>query len=93
MSSLKDEARDETFEKIDASLPLAASTRLLNQDVTPWYKKPNLWRLYLFMVPAAIGVEMTSGFDGSVLNGLQAVDRWNECKGQSFVSVCFFGVG
>ena len=80
MGSIKDDTRDETLEKIDPDLPLAVSTRLLNQDVTPWYKKPNLRRLYLLLVPAAIGVEMTSGFDGSVLNGLQAVDRWNECK-------------
>lgn len=80
MPSLKAESHIETQDKIDNSLPLAASTRLLNSDLTPWYQKPNLRRLYFFLVPAAIGVEMTSGFDGSVLNGLQAVDRWNECK-------------
>lgn len=38
--------------------------RLLAEDQTPWWKKPNLRRLYLFLVPAAIGVEMTSGYDG-----------------------------
>jgi hypothetical protein len=59
--------------------PLADITRLLNEDTTPWYKKPNLRFLYMFLVPAAIGVEMTSGYDGSVLNGLQAVERWNIC--------------
>lgn len=55
-------------------------TRLLNLDTTPWYKKPNLRRLYFFLVPAVLGVEMTSGYDGSVLNGLQAVGPWLECK-------------
>ena len=49
-------------------------------DTTPWYKKPNLRRLYLTLVPAALGVEMTSGYDGSVLNGLQAVKPWVACK-------------
>lgn len=35
--------------------------RLLAEDTTPWYKKPNLRMLYLTLVPAALGVEMTSG--------------------------------
>ncbi|KPM43125.1 hypothetical protein AK830_g3417 [Neonectria ditissima] len=55
--------------------------RLLLEDTTPWYKKPNLLKLYLILVPAALGVEMTTGYDGSVLNGLQAVDLWNEHYG------------
>lgn len=88
MVSIKDEPHLETHEKIDPRAPLAASTRLLNSDTTPWYQKPNLRRLYMFLVPAAIGVEMTSGFDGSVLNGLQAVDRWNECAFYNVVLLC-----
>ncbi|KAK7421212.1 hypothetical protein QQX98_002342 [Neonectria punicea] len=55
--------------------------RLLLEDTTPWYRKPNLFRLYLILIPAALGVEMTTGYDGSVLNGLQAVDLWNEHYG------------
>jgi hypothetical protein len=55
-------------------------TYLLEQDTTPWYKKKNLRALYLCLVPAALGVEMTSGYDGSVLNGLQAVQPWQDCK-------------
>ncbi|OBT42404.1 hypothetical protein VE00_06006 [Pseudogymnoascus sp. WSF 3629] len=51
-------------------------SRLLAEDTTPWYQKKNLRTLYAFLVPAAIGVEITTGFDGSVLNGLQAVDKW-----------------
>lgn len=50
---------------------------LLRLDTTPWYRKKNLRRLYLCLVPAVLGVEMTSGYDGSILNGLQAVDAWN----------------
>ncbi|KIX00192.1 uncharacterized protein Z518_10330 [Rhinocladiella mackenziei CBS 650.93] len=52
--------------------------RLLKQDQTPWYKKKNLRELYFCLVPAALGVEMTSGYDGSVLNGLQAVQPWED---------------
>lgn len=36
--------------------------RLLEEDTTPWYRKPNLRMLYAFLVPSALGVEMTSGY-------------------------------
>ncbi|KAF7554681.1 hypothetical protein G7Z17_g2737 [Cylindrodendrum hubeiense] len=69
--------------RVNARDVAAASevTHLLEQDKTPWYRKPNLRRLYLMLIPAALGVEMTTGYDGSVLNGLQAVDLWNEHYG------------
>lgn len=54
--------------------------RLMALDTTPWYQKPNLRTLYFCLVPAAMGVEMTTGYDGSVLNGLQAVETWQERK-------------
>lgn len=57
--------------------------RLLRLNKTPWYRKPNLRRLYMFLVPAALGCEMTSGYDGSILNGLQAVGPWLRCKWDS----------
>jgi hypothetical protein len=46
--------------------------RLLSLDTTPWYRKANLRRLYIGLVAAVLGVEITSGYDGSILNGLQA---------------------
>ncbi|EJU04844.1 hexose transporter [Dacryopinax primogenitus] len=49
---------------------------LLAHDKTPWYNKPNLRLLYIMLLPACLGVEMTSGYDGSVLNGLQSVQPW-----------------
>jgi len=61
------------------TLPLEGSdlvTHLAKLDTTPWYKKPNLRMLYLLMFPTCIGVEMTSGFDSSMINGLQAVNSW-----------------
>lgn len=36
------------------------------------------------LIPAAMGVEWTSGFDGSIMNGLQSVEAWElswETKG------------
>ncbi|KAI0071827.1 hexose transporter [Panus rudis PR-1116 ss-1] len=55
--------------------------RLVAQDTVPWYKKPNLRLLYLTMFPTCIGIEMTSGFDSSMMNGLQAVETWQEFFG------------
>lgn len=52
---------------------------LLALDTTSWYRRPNLRRLYLCLVPAVLGCEMTSGYDGSILNGLQAVQPWLDC--------------
>ncbi|KAK7695787.1 hypothetical protein QCA50_000424 [Cerrena zonata] len=50
--------------------------RFIAEDKVPWYKKPNLRGLYLLMFPTCIGIEMTSGFDSSMMNGLQAVGTW-----------------
>ncbi|KAI1483493.1 MFS general substrate transporter [Daldinia eschscholtzii] len=45
-------------------------------DTKKWYQKPNLRALYLILIPAAMGVEWTSGFDSSMMNSLQAVEAW-----------------
>jgi hypothetical protein len=54
--------------------------RLVNLDTVPWYKRKNLRRLYFALIPAVLGVEMTSGYDGSIMNGLQAVKPWLDCE-------------
>lgn len=54
--------------------------RLLDLDTVPWYKRRNLRRLYFALIPAVLGVEMTSGYDGSIMNGLQAVKPWLDCQ-------------
>ncbi|KEY74578.1 hypothetical protein S7711_10072 [Stachybotrys chartarum IBT 7711] len=46
-------------------------TRLVAGDKTPWYKKPNLRIMYLFLFTCCMGVEMTSGFDSQLINTLQ----------------------
>lgn len=76
------EKHSEVLDTLDASRLAEVSdvAQLALHNTTPWYKKPNLRVLYLTLVPAALGVEMTSGYDGSVLNGLQAVTHWVSCK-------------
>lgn len=72
----------------------AADPRLSNiarADPTKWYKKRNLRFLYLIMVPCCLGVEWTSGFDSSMMNSLQAVQSWVDCKitkAPSLVELC-----
>lgn len=63
-----------TAQHVDHSALVSELARL---DTTPWYKKPNLRLLYLLMFPTCLGVEMTSGFDSSMINGLQAVNSWD----------------
>ena len=57
----------------------AVSTLAL-QDTTPWYRKPNLRRLYFLFIGSVLCVETTSGYDASVTNGLQSVPRWQACE-------------
>ncbi|EPQ58905.1 general substrate transporter [Gloeophyllum trabeum ATCC 11539] len=63
----------------DETVPLLS--RLTKEDRTPWYRKRNLRLLYLVMIPTCLGTEMTSGFDSSMMNGLQAVEAWNRFYG------------
>ncbi|PGH19175.1 hypothetical protein AJ80_04144 [Polytolypa hystricis UAMH7299] len=56
--------------------------RLVAADKTPWYKKPNLRYLYLFLVPCCLGIESTSGFDSSLMNGLQSLSYWQDFFGE-----------
>ncbi|KAG5658604.1 hypothetical protein KAF25_010785 [Fusarium avenaceum] len=46
-------------------------TRLVAEDKTPWYKKPNLRLMYVWLFFCCMGVEMTSGFDSQLINTLQ----------------------
>jgi MFS family permease len=52
--------------------------KLVANDHVRWWNKPNLRRLYLLLVPFCLFVESTSGFDSSMMNGLQALTYWVE---------------
>ncbi|KAJ6526595.1 general substrate transporter [Mycena vulgaris] len=49
-------------------------------DDRPWYKKPNLRALYMVLLPACVGAEMTSAFDTNLMTGLQATSSWETCR-------------
>ncbi|SPN99286.1 related to hexose transporter protein [Cephalotrichum gorgonifer] len=46
-------------------------SRLVSEDKVPWYKKPNLRVMYIWLFLCCMGVEMTSGFDSQLINTLQ----------------------
>ena len=54
-------------------------TRLVKEDRVPWYKKPNLRLMYLWLFTCCMGVEMTSGFDSQLINTLQFAPTFHEC--------------
>lgn len=51
----------------------------LARESPPFYRKRNLTTLYLLMVPGCLVPAITLGFDGAMMNGLQAISTWNEC--------------
>lgn len=61
-------------------------TRLVNEDKVPWYKKPNLRIMYLYLFFCCMGVEMTSGFDSQLINTLQFSGKFNEYFGNGYTN-------
>jgi len=62
----------------------AIVTRLVEEDRVPWYKKPNLRFMYLWLFLCCMGVEMTSGFDSQLINTLQFSQPFNKYFGDGF---------
>lgn len=56
-------------------------TTLADADERRWFQKPNLRSLYFLMIPGLLGVEYTSGFDSSMMNGIQTIVYWEEYFG------------
>ncbi|KAK4121903.1 MFS general substrate transporter [Parathielavia appendiculata] len=56
-------------------------TRLVQEDKVPWYKKPNLRRMYIFLFLCCMGVEITSGFDSQLINTLQFAPSFHKYLG------------
>lgn len=63
----------------EENVPEPVLAALLADDRTPWYKKPNLRRLYCVLFMACMGIEITSGFDSQIINTVQIVYTWNKC--------------
>ncbi|KLU92951.1 sugar transporter [Magnaporthiopsis poae ATCC 64411] len=61
-------------------------TRMVAEDKVPWYKKPNLRVMYLFLFFCCMGVEMTSGFDSQLINTLQFTGSFLNYFGGGWIS-------
>lgn len=59
----------------------------LASEFPPFYRNRNLLTLYLLMIPGCLVPAITLGFDGAMMNGLQAVPSWDNCR-YSFVQLC-----
>ncbi|KAF8864363.1 MFS sugar transporter-like protein [Acephala macrosclerotiorum] len=57
-------------------------SRVAEEDKVRWWKKRNLRFLYLLLYPTCMGIEITSGFDSQMINGLQLIDPWNKYFGR-----------
>ena len=60
-----------------------------------WYKEKGLRSLYVWLLLAVL-TSATNGYDGSMMNGLQALDQWKNCKllsaASSGTDLCLFSV-
>lgn len=52
-----------------------------------WYKHPGLRKLYMMMPILFLGATV-NGYDSSLLNGLQTLQPWQECKNEPFHRNC-----
>jgi hypothetical protein len=61
-------------------------TRMVAEDKVPFYKKRTLRLMYVYLFLCCMGVEMTSGFDSTLIGTLQFSDPWNACMYIRFLS-------
>ncbi|KAL2841023.1 putative MFS hexose transporter [Aspergillus pseudoustus] len=76
-------------------MPLSTSEQeriqQLIADAPPWYKCPNLIKLYLLLI-APLMTSTSWGFDNSMTNGLQSIDRFMDTFGHpTGARLGFFG--
>jgi hypothetical protein len=69
---------------LDADEVLFSYEHVAGLEVPPvtWWKHPGLRRLYIMMPILFLG-STVNGYDGSLLNGLQTMVPWQECKRSS----------
>ncbi|CAG8212866.1 unnamed protein product [Penicillium olsonii] len=64
---------------VDAdTLDVGQRIQSLADSCPPFYHNRNLRILYLLMIPGCMIPAITLGFDGAMMNGLQAVPSWDE---------------
>ncbi|KAJ5704622.1 hypothetical protein N7536_000311 [Penicillium majusculum] len=59
------------------TLDVGQRIQSLADECPPFYRNRNLLILYLLMIPGCLVPAITLGFDGAMMNGLQAVPSWD----------------
>lgn len=54
---------------------------VIPRDRQPWYKDWNLWKLNLLLLSGLL-TQTATGFDASMLNGMQSLPQWQKFFGQ-----------
>ncbi|VUC34744.1 unnamed protein product [Clonostachys rosea] len=54
---------------------------VIPKDRKPWYRDLTLWKLNLLLLSALL-TQTATGFDASMLNGMQSLPQWREFFGQ-----------
>lgn len=62
------------------TLDIGQRIQSLADECPPFYRSRNLLILYLLMIPGCMIPAITLGFDGAMMNGLQAVPSWDTCE-------------
>lgn len=73
MSDTKNEVA--LHESVDQNLPAHPDM----ENAEPWWRQPGLRQLYCLMPFLFLG-STTLGYDGSLLNGLQTMETWQDCE-------------
>ena len=63
-------------QRVDVQAIGADLATVLPQDAVPWYKKSHLLRLNLYLFCIFL-FSSANGYDGSMMNGLQALPQWH----------------
>lgn len=61
------------------TLDVGQCIQKLADECPPFHRNRNLFILYLLMIPGCLVPAITLGFDGAMMNGLQAVPSWDVC--------------
>jgi hypothetical protein len=56
------------------------ATMILTKDDNVSSMNRGVVRLYLLLIPGALTISAAMGYDGSLMNGIQGVDRWLACE-------------
>lgn len=75
----KKDAQDASTEANQTYQPSRISQLAAKEPI--WYKSAARRRLYALLFPAAVVSYATSGYDGSIMNGLQTVEHWDNFFG------------